>query len=167
MYHLTVQSVYYHQHQAIQAHHIRYVPKVHSTRRLPSHPLWYSCRYLWASRQQSITCSQSVLRRLLLAHSPQRHRGHSQKVHWLSKVRHKATRTRIGMEDNTISVALRPVGTWHGRTTQKIFQGKPYSYSCESWLTHQVDRNSTHHKFNYHYNSQLHQIYHISLWRFQ
>ena len=137
---------------------------MHSTRRWLGHPLWHSCTYLRASRQQSITRSQSLSCSVLLANITQRRGGHSQKVHCLSKVRHKATDTRISTKDNTIGVAFRQVGTRHGRTTQKFFQGRPYLPSGGSRQIHQVDWSSTHHKFGCYYISQFHKIHHISLW---
>ena len=65
--------------------------------------------------------------------------GHSQKVHRLSKIRHKAARTRIGVEDNTTGLALRPVGARYGWTTQKILPWRAYLPSGDSRQVHQMD----------------------------
>lgn len=95
-YHSMIQSIQNHQWQTIQAQHIRYVPKMHSTRRWPSHPSGYTCRYLWATRQQSITSGQSFSGRDLLAHSTQGRRRHRQKMHRLPEIRNKAALSCLG-----------------------------------------------------------------------
>ena len=126
-HHQALQKFHRHQRGTLQKKHLGNPAEVRRPNRRPSHLTRHPRGYLRASCQQSSTGGQSTTSRFPLVNSHAGRRGSGKEMHRVPRVCQQATRASIRAQDNTASLALRPMGARHGGPAEEIITRRAHS----------------------------------------